>query len=79
MADISPVDIKQLLVVSHENWAGIISCSQLDQTPQNMVEFVKESNGDIKGRGGLENGESLLLIDCKSLLKQQGFLLVDKP
>jgi len=67
---------RHLLVVSSGNWHGIFVCSALQQAPGVMVRFQKMKNGDIAGKGFLEKGGDVLLLDTLSILRREGFLFL---
>lgn len=67
---------QNILVLSNGSWHGIIVCEKIKPHPQNMIKFEKKQNGDIAGKGYLENEEEILLLDSLSILRREGFLVI---
>ncbi|MCK5437854.1 MAG: hypothetical protein KAI90_07550, partial [Desulfobulbaceae bacterium] len=65
-----------LVVVSNDQWHGVILCSDVYAEPKTIVRFRKEKNGDISGTGFLDSGDEISFLNVTSILKREGFLLM---
>lgn len=65
-----------LVVVSNDQWHGVILCSDVYSEPKTIVRFRKEKNGDIYGTGFLAGGNEISFLNVTSILKREGFLLM---
>ncbi|MCK5232222.1 MAG: hypothetical protein KAR13_18260 [Desulfobulbaceae bacterium] len=65
-----------LVVVSNDQWHGVILCSDVYAEPKTIVRCRKEKNGDISGTGFLDSGDEISFLNVTSILKREGFLLM---
>jgi hypothetical protein len=48
-----------LVVVSNDQWHGVILCSDVYAEPKIIVRFRKKQKGDISGTGFLDSGDEI--------------------
>jgi len=69
----------KLLIISHENWHGVLFCAEIEDETNSMIQFCKGKNGDIEGTAWLESGDTVPLLNAEQLLRREGFLSVTSP
>lgn len=65
-----------LVVVSNDQWHGVILCSDVYAEPKIIVRLRKKQKGDISGTGFLDSGDEISFLNVTSILKREGFLLM---
>lgn len=64
------------MIISHENWHGVLACSEVSPENSRMTGFAKQRNGDIAGIGYIDDERQVLVLDALQILKREGFLLL---
>lgn len=64
------------MIISHENWHGVLACSEVNTDNCLMTRFAKQRNGDIAGIGYINDERQILVLDILQILKREGFLLL---
>ncbi len=64
------------MIISHENWHGVLACSEVSPADCLMTRFAKQRNGDIAGIGYIDDERQVLVLDVLQILKREGFLLL---
>ncbi len=64
------------VIISHENWHGVLACSEVSPNNCLMTRFARQRNGDIAGIGYIDDERQVLVLDALQILKREGFLLL---
>lgn len=65
-----------LMIISHDNWHGVLACAEVNPELSVMTRFAKQRNGDIAGIGYIDDERQVMVLDALQILKREGFLLL---
>ncbi len=65
-----------LMIISHDNWHGVLACAEMSPKLSVMTRFAKQRNGDIAGIGYIDDEQQVMVLDALQILKREGFLLL---